>query len=73
VDIDEAVFQHVVTALDGAVERLDPDEPAAMAAVARLRAECVDAKEALSSDTDVSIPVFLPDRCSCLTGRPRCA
>jgi molecular chaperone DnaK len=62
VDIDEAVFQHVVTALGGAVERLDPDEPAAMAAVARLRAECVDAKEALSSDTDVSIPVFLPDR-----------
>jgi molecular chaperone DnaK len=61
VDIDEAVFQHVRAALDGAVERLDPDEATALAAVARLRSECVEAKEALSSDTDVSIPVFLPD------------
>jgi molecular chaperone DnaK len=61
VDIDEAVFQHVRASLDGAVERLDPDEATALAAVARLRAECVEAKEALSSDTDVSIPVFLPD------------
>jgi molecular chaperone DnaK len=61
VDIDEAVFQHVRAALDGAVERLDPEEATALAAVARLRSECVEAKEALSSDTDVSIPVFLPD------------
>jgi molecular chaperone DnaK len=61
VDIDEAVFQHVVAVLDGAVERLDPDEAGSRAAVARLRADCVEAKEALSSDTDVSIPVFLPD------------
>jgi molecular chaperone DnaK len=60
VDLDEAVFQHVVGALDGAVEQLDPDEPASMAAMARLRAECVAGKEALSADTDVSVPVFLP-------------
>jgi molecular chaperone DnaK len=61
IDIDEAVYQHVVASLDGAVERLDPEDSAAMAAVARLRADSVEAKEALSSDTDVSIPVFLPD------------
>jgi molecular chaperone DnaK (HSP70) len=61
VDIDEAVFQHVVAVLDGVVERLDPDEPGSLAAVARLRADCVEAKEALSSDTDVSVPVLLPE------------
>ena len=33
----------------------------ANAAVARLRDECVAAKEALSSDTEVSIPVLLPN------------
>jgi molecular chaperone DnaK len=61
VDFDEAVFQHVVAAVGGAVDELDPNDPAAQAAVARLRQECVDAKEALSSDTDVSIPVLLPN------------
>lgn len=61
VDFDEAVFQHVVAATDGVVTELDPDDPTALAAVARLRQECVEAKEALSSDTDVSIPVLLPN------------
>ncbi|MBN2624849.1 MAG: Hsp70 family protein [Acidimicrobiales bacterium] len=60
IDFDEAVFAHVRAAVDDALDRLDPDEPAAQAAVARLRQECIDAKEALSSDTDVSIPVLLP-------------
>ena len=32
-----------------------------MAAVQRLRSECVEAKEALSADTEVSIPVLLPN------------
>ena len=31
-----------------------------MSAVARLRRECVEAKEALSFDTEVTIPVVLP-------------
>jgi len=61
VDFDEAVFQHVVSALGAAYSALDPADPAASAAVARLRQECVEAKEALSSDTDVSIPVLLPN------------
>jgi molecular chaperone DnaK (HSP70) len=60
IDFDEAMFQHVVASLGDAVEQLDPDDPAAMAAVARLRRECVAAKEALASDTDASIPVVLP-------------
>jgi actin-like ATPase involved in cell morphogenesis len=61
VDFDAAVFHHVVAATGGAIEQLDPSDPAATAAVARLRQECVEAKEALSSDTDVSIPVLLPN------------
>jgi hypothetical protein len=61
VDFDEAVFQHVVATLDGAIESLDPDDATALGAVARLRFECVDAKEALSTDTEVTIPVLLPN------------
>ncbi|MGH9049154.1 MAG: Hsp70 family protein, partial [Acidimicrobiia bacterium] len=61
IDFDAAVFAHVTRALGGAVEALDEDDPTALAAVARLRQECIDAKEALSTDTDVSIPVLLPD------------
>ena len=60
IDFDEAVFAHVRQAVQDGLDRLDPEEPAAQAAVARLRQECIDAKEALSSDTDVSIPVLLP-------------
>lgn len=60
IDIDEAVFGFVARALDGAIEQLDPDDPVATAAAARLRQECVEAKEALSSDLEVSIPVMLP-------------
>jgi len=60
IDFDEAVFAHVREAIGDALDALDPEEPAAQAAVARLRQECIDAKEALSSDTDVSIPVLLP-------------
>ncbi|MDG4768288.1 Hsp70 family protein [Solwaraspora sp. WMMD406] len=61
IDFDAAVFNHVRTALGGKLEELDEDDPAAIAAVARLRDECVQAKEALSSDTDTSIPVLLPN------------
>ncbi|MGH8986204.1 MAG: Hsp70 family protein, partial [Acidimicrobiia bacterium] len=61
IDFDAAVFEHVTRTLGGAIEALDEDDPTALAAVARLRQECIDAKEALSTDTDVSIPVLLPD------------
>ena len=60
IDFDEAVFRHAVGALGGVVDELDPTDPVAQAAVSRLRDECVAAKEALSSDTEVSIPVILP-------------
>ncbi|HEX5541537.1 MAG TPA: Hsp70 family protein [Micromonospora sp.] len=61
IDFDAAVFDHVRRALDGKLEELDEEDPTAIAAVSRLRDECVQAKEALSSDTDASIPVLLPN------------
>ncbi len=61
IDFDEAVFRHVAGSLGGALDELDPDDPVALSAVTRLREECVAAKEALSGDTEVSIPVILPN------------
>src|SRR6202008_2231417 len=61
IDFAAAVFHHVAQALGGKLAELDEDDPAAIAAVARLREECVAAKEALSADTDASIPVLLPN------------
>ena len=58
-DFDEAVFEHVVAALPA--DRLGAaDDPEVLAALARLRRDCVEAKEALSEDTEVLIPVALP-------------
>ncbi|GAA1764456.1 Hsp70 family protein [Luedemannella helvata] len=61
IDFDAAVFGHVRRAIGDAIDQLDEDDPAAIAGVARLRDEVTEAKEALSSDTDVSIPVLLPN------------
>ncbi|MEU4422837.1 Hsp70 family protein, partial [Actinoplanes sp. NPDC024001] len=61
IDFDAAVFNHVRSALGAKLDELDEDDSAAIAAVARLREECVHAKEALSADTDTSIPVLLPN------------
>ncbi len=60
IDFDAAVLGHVMRALDGAVEALEPDEPATLQALSRLRKDCIEAKEALSTDTDASVPVLLP-------------
>ena len=60
IDFDHAVFAHVNRALDGALDELDPADENDVAALGRLRHDCVEAKEGLSTDTDVSIPVMLP-------------
>jgi molecular chaperone DnaK len=59
VDFDDAVFNHVVSAIP-AVRELDPEDPATLAATAALRRQCTEAKEALSVDTEVAIPVLAP-------------
>lgn len=61
IDFDEALLMHVDESLGGALSGLDVEDPATRTALARLRDECRQAKEALSSDTDVSIPVALPN------------
>ncbi|PID54380.1 MAG: heat-shock protein Hsp70 [Micrococcales bacterium] len=60
IDFDEAVFQHVVQSCESSLEELDPEDPTTTQALARLRQDCVSAKETLSTDTDVTIPVVLP-------------
>jgi actin-like ATPase involved in cell morphogenesis len=60
IDIDAAVFARVCQEVEEAYEALDPDDPQALAAVSRLRSECTQAKEALSLDTEISVPVLLP-------------
>ena len=59
-DFDDAVFTHVRNSVGKALDQLDPADEEVVAAVARLRRDCVEAKEALSSDTEVRIPVLLP-------------
>ncbi|GGU71511.1 Hsp70 family protein [Lentzea flava] len=60
IDFDEVVFDHVRASIADVVDELDPEDPVAVAAVARLRRDCTEAKEALSTDTEVTIPVLLP-------------
>ena len=60
VDIDEAVFAHVRRTVGEAAFDIDPDDAAVSAALHQLRRDCVLAKEALSYDTETSIPVNLP-------------
>jgi actin-like ATPase involved in cell morphogenesis len=61
IDFDAAIFSHVADSLGPALTELNHDDPAALAAVARLRLDCVEAKEALSADTDATVPVLLPN------------
>jgi actin-like ATPase involved in cell morphogenesis len=58
IDFDELIFRRVLehcTSPD-----VDHADPATITALNRLRRECTDAKEALSADVDVTIPVVLP-------------
>jgi len=56
---DEAIFEHVCAAANVPIDEIDPRDADIVAEVARLRRECTEAKEALSADTDVTIPVAL--------------
>lgn len=60
IDFDAAIYAHVTSALGEHYRNLDPNDPATLTAIARLRQDCIDAKEALSADADTSIPVLLP-------------
>ncbi len=60
VDFDEAVLNHVMEVLGSRVDGLDPEDPAVREALVQLRRDCVTAKEDLSDDTEVLVPVALP-------------
>jgi YVTN family beta-propeller protein len=60
IDFDEGVFAFVDRTLDGAVTALDFSDRQTAAALVRLRQECVLAKEALSVDTETTVPVLMP-------------
>ena len=60
IDVDAAIVAHVDESLGGRIADLDGSQPDVLAAMTALRAECREAKEALSSDTDAVIRVSLP-------------
>ena len=60
IDFDDAVFEHVRERLGPLWTELDFTDPQVRSAAATLRRECTEAKKALSSDTEVTIPVLLP-------------
>lgn len=59
-DFDQAVFEHVVASVGVPFHDLDLGAVDVHAALARVRRECVEAKEALSYDSEASIAVLLP-------------
>ena len=64
IDFDEAVFQHVIGHLPpDAIARAREDTNGRVA-LGQLRRACVEAKEALSSEAVVEIPVLLPGHSS---------
>ncbi len=60
IDFDESVLSHVRATIGDAFASMDPDDPTVRAALVRLRADCVAAKEALSADAEAVISVLLP-------------
>ncbi|MBA3339296.1 MAG: Hsp70 family protein [Geodermatophilaceae bacterium] len=62
IDFDEAVFRRVLDDVGIDLTGIDRDDQALLARLARLRRDCVEAKEALSSDVDTVVAVSLPDR-----------
>ncbi|HEX4701977.1 MAG TPA: Hsp70 family protein [Pseudonocardiaceae bacterium] len=57
---DDAIMECVRGQAGSALDQLDPTEPSAWLALAELRGVCVTAKELLSTETEVIVPVRLP-------------
>jgi glycerophosphoryl diester phosphodiesterase len=59
-ELDAAVLHHALET--AGLKNLDLDDDAALEALARLRADCTDAREALSTELEVSIPLAIGTR-----------
>lgn len=59
-DFDAEVFRYVAEHTGGVLSTLNPADDGVRGALGRLRRECVEAKEALSSDSEATISVLLP-------------
>lgn len=59
-DFDDAVFRYALDAAGIDTAALSIHDADTRLALSQLRRECIDAKEALSFDADVTIPVLLP-------------
>src|SRR6266568_3624652 len=58
---DDAIMDCVRAQVGTVLDQLDPTEPQAWLAMARLRGGCAGAKELLSGQPEVTMPVGLPD------------
>ena len=59
-DFDQEVFHSVLDSAKISPADLDPSAPEVLAALNRLRRECAEAKEALSSDSEATVSVMIP-------------
>ncbi len=59
-DFDQDVFTRVLDDSDVSFGDLEHSSPEVLAALNRLRRECAEAKEALSSDSEVTVSVMVP-------------
>ncbi|MBP2329905.1 actin-like ATPase involved in cell morphogenesis [Kibdelosporangium banguiense] len=60
IDFDHALFRHVGQQAGVDITQLDFTDPVVSSAMAQLFSSVVEAKEALSADTEVVVPVVLP-------------
>ncbi|MHA7191203.1 Hsp70 family protein [Arthrobacter sp. MDT2-16] len=59
-DFDQEVFARVLEDSEAAPADLEQSSPEVLAALTRLRRECAEAKEALSSDSEATVSVMVP-------------
>lgn len=59
-DFDQRIFEHVKSLAGDAFAEVDERVPDEALALARVRRDCTDAKEALSFDAETVVPVLLP-------------
>lgn len=60
--LDQAILAHVNRTTHGALDRLDKHCPQTTAALDSLLQACIQAKEALSSNAETTLPVVLPGK-----------